>query len=204
MECNSRHQCLIYEGAPSRHLQAVASILRNKLERGYRCLYLNSPPMVAGMRSYLAAAGTDVLREVAEGRLVLSSEQQHLVNDRFDIDRMVETLEEAVSQALQDGYAGLWASGDMSWEFGPDRDFTKLVSYEWRLEELFQQQPSLCGICQYHSGSLPEEAMRLGLMMHPSVFINEMLSFMNPYYIRPEMLAQHPKLSPLLGRLGTR
>jgi hypothetical protein len=50
-------------------------------------------------------------------------------------------LEGALHQALNDGYQGLWATGDMSREFGPERDFSKLLDYEWRLEELFQKHP---------------------------------------------------------------
>jgi hypothetical protein len=31
---------------------------------------------------------------------------------------MVHALERAVQQALSEGYDGLWATGDMTWEFG--------------------------------------------------------------------------------------
>ena len=34
-------------------------------------------------------------------------------------------------RALDDGYSGLWATGDMSWEFGPAKDFSMLLEYEW-------------------------------------------------------------------------
>ena len=117
-EDTTRHQCLVYEGAPSAHLVSITSAIRQKLRERNRCLYLNSPPMVAGMRSYLAAAGVDVARETEEGNLELSSEQGHLLDGSFDIDRMIDSLAAAVKQAMNDGYQGLWATGDMSWEFG--------------------------------------------------------------------------------------
>ena len=79
MESLARHQCLIYQGAPSRHLPAVAAVASQKLRQHYRCVYLNSEPMVAGMRSYLAAAGVDVAHEVKKGSLVLTSERRQLV-----------------------------------------------------------------------------------------------------------------------------
>jgi hypothetical protein len=31
---------------------------------------------------------------------------------------MMGTLEDALEQALVDGYGGLWATGDMNWEMG--------------------------------------------------------------------------------------
>lgn len=139
--------------------------------------------MVAGMRSYLSAAGVDVTREMEKGSLVLSSAQDHLVNGQFDIDRMMDTLANALDQALKDGYAGLWASGDMTWEMGPDKDFSKLLEYEQRLEEFFHQHPEMGGICQYHVDTLPFDAIRHGFRSHASVFINETLSLINPYFI---------------------
>src|SRR6185437_1057784 len=136
MESTPRHQCLIYEGAPSRLLPQMAAAARDKLAQNFRCVYLNSPPMVAGMGSYLAAAGVDVEKMQTEGRLVLSSKLDHLLEGRFDGDRMIRTLEQAIQQAVQDGYAGLWATGDMTGEMGPQRDFGGLLTYERQLEEL--------------------------------------------------------------------
>jgi hypothetical protein len=51
MNAAPRNECLIYDGAPSRHLPSLAAAAKTRLEQGYRCLYLNSPVMVAGMRS---------------------------------------------------------------------------------------------------------------------------------------------------------
>jgi hypothetical protein len=192
MQPAPRHQCLIYKGAPSKHLPALAEAMREKLQQNYRCLYLNSPPMVAGLRSYLAAAGVDVAQEVARGRLILSSDQQHLADGSFDIDRMLRTLENLLDNALRDGYAGLWAVGDMTWELGPELDPARLLEYEWRLETLFHQRPELGGICQYHADTLPRSLMRQSLLVHPSIFVNETLSLINPHYLYSEEHAHQP------------
>ena len=157
--------------------------MRQKLDEGYRCLYLDSPPMVAGMRSYLAAAGVNVMSSVENGSLVLSSDQGHLSNGIFDADSMVSQLEAAVNQALSDGYRGLWATGDMTWEFGSKKELSKLLEYEWRLEDLFRRQPCLSGICQYHVDTLPRDAVRAGFLAHQTSFVNDTLSRMNPYYV---------------------
>ena len=201
-----RHQCLIYEGAPSRRLATLAAIVRQKLQQNLRCLYLNSEPMVAGMRSYLAAAGVDVAKEIAENNLVLTSDRSYLIDGtEFDPQSMIQGLEDALEKALTDGYAGLWATGDMTWEFGPTKDFSKLVEYEWRLEELFRKHPQLGGICQYHSDTLPREVLQKGLMVHRGLFINETLSLINPHYHPAESISldssQEAELEELLQRI---
>jgi hypothetical protein len=69
MEHEPRHQCLIYDGPPSQKLSSLAEMIKRKLAEGYRCLYLNSPPMVAGMRSTLSALDIDVASEIAKSRI---------------------------------------------------------------------------------------------------------------------------------------
>jgi len=117
MDAVPRHQCMIYEGSPAKHLRGLAATIVENLKNNKRCLYLNSPTMVAGIRSYLAAAGLDLTRELERGALVVSSDQSHLVDGQFDSDRMLALLEDAVNEALRDGFSGLWATGDMTWEF---------------------------------------------------------------------------------------
>ena len=191
MDQNARHRCLLYRGAPSLQLPLLARVIQEKLEQNFRCLYLNSPPMLAGMRSYLAASGVDVAYETMRGSLIVSSERHHLVDEKtFSVDRMMQALDQALEEALDDGYAGLWATGDMTWELGPEIGSGKLLEYEWRLEEFMRSHPELAGICQYHIDSLPAAAVREGLTAHSEVFVNETLSLINPHYMSSETEAR--------------
>jgi hypothetical protein len=160
------------------------------LRANRRCLYLNSPMMLEGIRTYLGALGTDVASETARGALILSSSHDHLLNGRFDGKRMVALLEQEVEATLAAGFDGLWATGDMTWEFGGERNFAALLDYECALEELFARQPALGGLCQYHSETLPREAIRDALYTHQAVYVNETLSRINPYYAGSTALNQ--------------
>jgi len=204
MATEFRHQCQVYKGSPSRQLSAIAEMTCQKLIEGYRCLYLNSPAMVAGLRSTLAALGIDVIRESARTALLLTSDQSHLVGGRFDSDRMLAKLDDALQKALQDRYTGLWAVGDMTWELGFQANFPNLLEYEWRLEEYMRGHSQLCGICQYHADTLPSEALKASIV-HESFFINETLSQLNPHYVRAEaptgLMASHPQFDTFIDRL---
>lgn len=177
-----QHQCFVYEGAPSSHLADVARTLIQKLNANRRCLYLNSPTMVAGMRWHLVAAGLDLEGQVERGALILSSDQGHLLGGRFDVDRMVQLLEDAVKKALVDGYTGLWASGDMTWEFGSEANLDKLLEYERRLEEFMQANPAMSGICLYHRDTLPSHAIETAMITHRSLYMSASLSQLNSRY----------------------
>jgi MEDS: MEthanogen/methylotroph, DcmR Sensory domain len=190
MRQTSRHQCLIYQGAPSKHLDRLARSLIDNLRRNNRCLYLNSPAMVAGMRSWLSALGLEVTKELEKGALILSSERSHLEGGQFNIEKMLASLQTAVAQALADGYAGLWASGDMTWEMGENPDLAKLLEYEHALEQFMQTNLSLSGICQYHRDTLPPAAILVALRTHKDVRVNETLMRFNPHY-QPPHTVQH-------------
>ena len=71
MDVMARHQCMIYEGSPATHLRGIAELIMKNLRANQRCLYLNSPSIVAGIRSYLAATGISVARQVSKRSLIL-------------------------------------------------------------------------------------------------------------------------------------
>jgi hypothetical protein len=190
----ARHECLIYEGSPEKHLPGLAITIRQKLSENYRCLYLNNARMVDGIKAWLSSLGTDVASEIASQRLVLSSDQAHLQSSdgpgvstgAFDSDLMLKKLEDGLDQALNEGYRGLWATGDMLWELGSEQNLDKLLAYEWQLDELLIKRPELCGICQYHIDVLPRDIIRQGFLAHPTLYLNETLSRANPHYLKPQ------------------
>lgn len=139
--------------------------------------------MVAGIRSTLASMGTDVAGEEAKTSLILSADPVSS-GGNFNSEIMLRQLEDAIDLALKDGYIGLWVSGDMTWEFGPEKDFSKLLDYELKLETLFSKRKELCGICQYHKDTLPQDVMRQSLLAHRNIVISETLSRINPHYLK--------------------
>jgi hypothetical protein len=183
MTGNSKHQCLIYKGSPSGHLANLANILAGKLKSNHRCIYLHSPSMVEEMRACLCGLGLDVAKEVEKGSLILTSDQTHLEEGRFNPERMLNFMRNAVKQAVADGYAALWATGDMAWEFGGKINISKLFDYEYALEEFFQETPHLYGICQYHRDTLPPYALQAALTSHKDIWLNETL-VQNPHYMQ--------------------
>jgi hypothetical protein len=178
-----RHQGFIYDGSTSRPAPAVAAVIKERLAQKHRCLYFDSKPMVADLQADLARIGVDVNRETSHSNLVFSSHLGHLKEDHtFDIDEMITTLESALAQALQDGYAGLWASGDIAWEFGPKEDLTQLVEYETRLEAFVSTHEKFSGICIYDASVLPADAVQTGHETHPVLFSGAAESRLNPAF----------------------
>jgi hypothetical protein len=174
---------MIYDGAPSSHLPSISRTLMERLKANYRCLYLNSPTMVAGMRYHLVSAGLDMEAQIQRGALVLTSVQDHLAAGKFDTERMMEVLRDALRLALAGGYVGLWAAGDMTWEFGGEKNLSKLLEYERQLERLMKSHVGLCGVCLYHRDVLPPHAIETALQTHQAVYVSDTLSQLNPVLV---------------------
>ncbi|HEU5047471.1 MAG TPA: MEDS domain-containing protein [Rickettsiales bacterium] len=185
MDALPRHQCIVYGGQPTLHLQSLALTIIGKLKGKKRCLYLNSPAMVAEMRTALITAGLDPAAEIKKGSLVFVSDQNHLVDGKFDVDKMMDMLNITLQQALADGYTGLWATGDMTWEFGSEKNFAKLFEYEQRLDIFMKHNPGLSGVCQYHRDNIPIEAIETAGRVHPAMYVSDTLSHINPDYELP-------------------
>ncbi len=200
-----RHRCLIYEGSPAVHLQGLASLFRRHLEENRRCLYLNTPEMVGEFSRSFARGGVDLGEQIRRGALILSSDQSHLQDGIFDSARMLRILEDSVQQALKDGFTGLFASGDMTFEFGPEKNFSKLIEYELGLDELFQKYPMLYGVCQYHRDTLEPDQAVSALQTHRAVYHNDTLPLLNPWYspapITPRARATAAGVSHMLAHL---
>lgn len=178
----SHHRCMIYDGDPCAELPRIASMAAEHLRMNYRCLYLNSPRMVAAFESSLADTGVNTVEAVRRGALLLSCNEGHLVNGIFDPQRMLAMLRSAIRQASFHGFAGLWASGDMLWEFGSERNLSKLLAYEVGVQELIEQEPAFRAVCQYRRDSLPPNAVQVALYTHPSLHVNDRLRWSNPHY----------------------
>ena len=182
MKPAARHRCMIYTASPEQQLPYVVSLLLEELRAGTRCVYMNNPGMVAAMRVHLANAGVDVEAEIDERTLILSSDPNHLVRGRFDTTAMLNHFAATVAEAEADGFLKLWVTGDMNWEFGDHKDFRELHAFERSSEELFHQHAMLNAVCQYHRDSLPPSALHDALRTHRTVYINETLFAVNPYF----------------------
>jgi len=125
--------------------------------------------MVAGLRSCLAAAGVDVAYEVAKAALVLSSDQSHLSDRRFNIARMMARLEDAIDQALSDRYRGYgplatWAGSSVPKAISPCSSNTN-----GDLKSCFgvsRRCAAFASITLTHF-----RRRRCGVLMHPSIFV---------------------------------
>lgn len=175
------HVCTLYSDREEQ-LEAAINYLRAGLSRGERCLYVCSEHSPDEFRAGLRQAGVDV--EVAEARgalLILTKNDGHLKSGSFDPDKMITLLQAAVKDALDAGFKGLCAAGDMSWLLDEAPGSERIAEYEAKLNAFYPTQRAL-GLCLYNRSKLPPETLDHCLATHPHVRVAGNILLDNPFY----------------------
>ena len=186
----SRHKCLIYDGHASEQLPVIVPFLLDNLRAKRRCIYLGDPETIQLVDNALTKEGVNISKEMRRGALLFSSERNHLHKGVFEPKEMIESLRGMIDGAVNDGFDGLCATGDMMWEFGTKKNLERLLEYEVLLEQLFHEKP-LTGICQYHRDTLPPRTIRDALITHRASFIGVVANPDNLFYVPPELLVEN-------------
>jgi hypothetical protein len=182
------HVCTLYSNRDEQ-LAAAIDYIRAGLSRGERCLYVCCEHTPDEFRAGLRAAGIDVDREEARGALLLITKREgHLKGGSFDPDKMIHMLHAAVKDALDAGFEGLCAAGDMSWLLDEADGSERIAEYEARLNAFYPSSRAL-GLCLYNRDRLPPATLDHCLATHPHVRLEGNILLDNPFYEAPETAA---------------
>ena len=181
------HICAVYE-TENEQLATAAEYLADGLRAGERVFYVaESPAAVKRFRAALTRCGVNAAAKAKQGALVESTHADaHLVDGRFDVERMMRLLNEAVESALNDGFAGLRTCGDMSWLLQKPAGAESVVEYEALLNQFFEGIRG-AGMCQYDRRRLPPHFVDHALATHSSAIV-ECVHKRNPFF-RPAAIA---------------
>ncbi len=160
------HACALYSGDAGR-AKLAADFLVEGLTQGERCWYVGS-----GEHAQIAAAlrlrhGVDVASLTQRGALqIIGSAEAYVSQDGFDPERTLQVFNDAIEQALQDGYAGFRAVADMTWALSLREGPYVVIAYEAMLRSLFATCRAT-GLCLYDRHKMPLDIIDGALATHP-------------------------------------
>lgn len=195
------HVCTLYS-SPEEQLSAAIEYIHAGLARGERCLYVCCEHSVRKFRAALQKSGIDVGAEERRGALVIATKESgHLKGGSFDPDAMISLLHAAVKDALDAGFSGLAAAGDMNWILEGAPGTERAVEYEARLNEFYKSNRAL-GLCQYNRNTLPAAVLDHCVATHAYVRIDGPILLENPFYESPEKaMHRHPNVEAVPEKL---
>ena len=179
------HICAVYSTSDER-LAIVVDYIQAGLARCERCVYICCEHEVPQLRAALRKAGVHVETEEARTALILlRKDQGHLTGGTFDPARMLELWQQEVQDALDAGFEGLCAGGDMNWLLDGAPGSERLAEYEAQLNNFLRTHRAL-GLCLYNRRTLPPDVLDHCLATHPLVRVSGPVMVSNPFYENPE------------------
>ena len=176
------HLCIIYE-TDDEWRDTLVPYLALGLEQGEKCAYVVDCHTADEIRQYLGEAGIEVEAVESSGQLVILNETEaYTKSGHFDPDKMIELLSQLAEAALNEGYACLRITGEMTWVFRGHPGSEKLLEYESRLNrDFFQKYPAIV-LCQYDRRRFDPEVIEGVILTHPLLARGEYV-YDNFYYM---------------------
>lgn len=142
------HICVFYRDHEEQ-TNVAAPFVQTGLLRDERCLCVLTPAETELLFAALWAKGMDPDREVSRGALLIATpEQAYLRNGKFNREDMIKLLDDAMGEAVAEGFTGFRGTGDLSWCARDMETWCQMPEYEEALDRYFPGKPSL-GICMY-------------------------------------------------------
>jgi KaiC/GvpD/RAD55 family RecA-like ATPase len=159
------HAALFYR-TKEEQLAAVLPFIAIGLERNEQCLYIAEDHTPAEMRRKFREFGIDVEDAEKKGALnIVTKYETYLKHGAFQPDKMIGDLCEAVQAAVDAGYAGLRAAGELSWALDLPSALAQMVKYEEELEEHYYSK--FTALCQYDESRYPSYIVDRMKRLHP-------------------------------------
>ena len=195
-----QHACLFYDNR-AEQVAVTAAFLATGLKRRERCFSVFDPRYLGDLRDTMRAHGADVERAEAAGKLVFKTDEIYFTGGRFDPEHMIGLLGREVQSALDQGFRGFRAAGEMTWALGRTVDADALFAYEAMMNQFYERNAAV-GLCLYSLRQFPPQAIERVLHTHPEAVYREHVC-RNHFYEPPDItLAVDPPSARAAWMLG--
>lgn len=161
------HAALFYQ-TKAEQLEIVIPFIAIGLERNERCMYIAEDNTTSDICRKLQEFGVDVAEARKKDALkVVTKHETYLRHGVFQPDKMTDELCDAVDDAVDSGFAGLRAAGELSWALDLPSALEQMVAYEEALEEHFYSK--FAALCQYDESRYPAYIVERMKRLHPVV-----------------------------------
>lgn len=193
----SEHMALFYDNRASQ-LRVAAAFIDTRLRAGEKCLYLADDNDTCRVHETFESVGIDVEGRTAAGDLTILDATEVYLDDGFDPDGMIRTLEEFGAEGIAAGYDGIAVAGENTWSFDSDVSFDDIIDFEAEFDGT-DHDVSITTLCQYNLDRFDESAVAKALWTHRYVIYRQRICD-NPHYVPPAEYAdtENPRLNASL------
>jgi hypothetical protein len=180
----SRHVCAFFHHKEEEY-RVLLPFIKEGLEQGDRAFHMVDPRHRAEHLRRLQEAGIPVAKAERKGQLeVRRWEDAQFRDGRFDQNRMLALLEEALAQGKAQGFPLTRVLANMAWALEDRPGVENFLEFESRLNYLTPKYHDvLC--CIYDLARFGAKFVMDVLRTHPMVIIGGILQE-NPFFVPPD------------------
>lgn len=179
------HLCFIFNDEDERRL-VMARYIESGLQGDDQVGYFVDTMSPDDLNTWLRASGVSVSEALDRKQFYsLDAERTYCPDGTFRVDRMIDTVAEAHSRGLREGFSGARVTGEMTWSRRGHPGSENLVEYECRLNILMRTVPTTA-VCQYDARRFDGATLYQILQVHPMMVVHGQV-VRNPYYVEPEV-----------------
>jgi transcriptional repressor of dcmA and dcmR len=156
------HLCQLY-GSDRGRTQMATPFIADGLAGGDACFLIASEPSRSRLLTALKRARVDLDEDIDAGRL-------RLLEGAKSGDAMLELLDQAFAEALEDGYGSLRLLGDMVWFLDSGLSGEELVNFETRYDRLLGHSYPIVSLCLYDARRFSGVDILHALKSHADTF----------------------------------
>lgn len=145
----TKHICSFYASQVEQFASAVPFI-KAGLTQGKKCIYVLSDRSKQTVVEALQQSGIPVDKYLESNQLEFYTvDDIYLSDGSFSPDQVVQTLKELEEEALENGYDGVFVTGELAWFFKRNIPISRLLDYETRLN-YYLSKSNTVALCQYN------------------------------------------------------
>ncbi len=177
------HICLIYSEEEERR-SIISRFIANGIRSGEKVLYMADMTTENDIWNWLSETEVDIVREdIADQLEVVEAEKIYCPDGKFRPSIMLETLRNCYDLAIDSGFSGVRATGEMTWALKGIPGSDRLIEYEALVNNLRQTHP-ITPLCQYDATRFDGATILNVLKVHPLMIVHGQI-VKNPYYLKP-------------------
>lgn len=190
------HSCQMYSSSIE-HANLIIPFFVHGLTTHYKCACTTDSYTQADLINLFKEKNFDLTPHIASAQFThFSSQNTYIHEGIFEADRTLSILKDFCQSAIQEGYKGIYVSGDAEWSLANEESVEKLLDYESKVNRLTTTMP-IVGLCLYDANKISYGTMHNVMRVHPEICIDDM-RVQSPYYVTPDMY-EHIKDTSMPG-----
>ena len=178
------HMVLLYDNTEvdnDSNIDVIVAYILSRIERNEKCLYIQGDLNTQLILDKLNKA-IDLESVLEKQKLsILTKEDAYSKEGSFNARKMIDLIKVLSNDAIKAGFNGLAITGELSWILKYPDGFSRIMEYEYLLnEEIFSSYP-VSAICRYNIDKFSNAMIKNIIEVHPIIIYKGSIHE-NPFY----------------------